>query len=268
MTTSVLGIGGPALGLIAGPCLLESLELGLACARVLRDLGEAHQIPVVFKASVDKANRTHAHSPRGPGFSTGLEWLARIRDEVGIPITTDVHEPDQVAAVAPIVDLIQIPAFLCRQTDLVHAAVRSGVPLNLKKGQFLSAAECGPLVHKAGGPGSVLLTEWGTTFGYNDLVADMRNIPRMQALGVPVVFDATHSVQRPGLRGDTSGGDRPLAPILARAAVAAGADAVFLEVHPDPPRALSDAATQLPLDSLPALVRTLVALRDALQNTA
>ncbi|MEZ4320944.1 MAG: 3-deoxy-8-phosphooctulonate synthase [Myxococcota bacterium] len=260
---TILGIGGPALGLIAGPCTLESLELGLACARAVKHAADEHGLPAVFKASFDKANRTSGTSRRGPGLAQGLDWLARIRDTVGIPVTTDVHDPSQVAPTAAVVDLLQIPAFLCRQTDLVQACAASGTPVNLKKGQFLSAAECGPLVEKAGGPGSVLLTERGTTFGYHDLVVDFRNLPRMRALGVPVVFDATHAVQRPGLAGTASGGDREYVPVLARASVAAGVDAVFLEVHPDPASAWSDAATQLPLDALPALLRSLVAIRGA-----
>jgi 2-dehydro-3-deoxyphosphooctonate aldolase (KDO 8-P synthase) len=253
-------VGGRGLVFVAGPCVLESLELGREVARAAQEAARAAGAGLIFKASVDKANRTSASSWRGPGLARGLEWLARIRDELGVPVTTDVHEPGQVAAVAEVADLLQIPAFLCRQTDLVEAAAASGRPVNIKKGQFLSAAECGPLVAKAGGPGHVMLTERGTTFGYHDLVADLRNIPRMQVFGVPVVFDCTHAVQRPGLQGDRSGGDRELAPVLARAAVAAGSQAIFLEIHPDPPRARSDAATQLPLQGLSELFVQLAAI--------
>ncbi|MCB9679282.1 MAG: 3-deoxy-8-phosphooctulonate synthase [Alphaproteobacteria bacterium] len=264
----VLGFGGERLGLIAGPCTLESLALGLECAHAVKEAAARHGLPAVFKASLDKANRTSGSSARGPGFGAGLEWLARIREEVGLPVTTDVHESHQVAATAAVVDLLQIPAFLCRQTDLVAACAATGKPVNVKKGQFLSAAECAPLVEKAGGPGRMMLTERGTTFGYHDLVVDFRNLPRMRALGVPVVFDCTHAVQRPGAAGTASGGDRAFAPALARAAVAVGVDAVFAEVHPDPARAVSDAATQLPLDALAPLLAQLVAIREAGQNRA
>lgn len=258
-----VSIGGDALVLIAGPCMLESLELGLEVASRVRDLAVRAGLPYVFKASFDKANRTSARSPRGPGPLQGLEWLARIREEVGVAVTTDVHLPEQCAPAAGVVDLLQIPAFLCRQTDLLRAAAATNTPVNVKKGQFLSASGCAGIVEKAGGPGRVILTERGTTFGYHDLVADLRNLPRMRALGAPVVFDATHAVQHPGAAGDHSGGDRRLAPVLARAAVAAGCDAIFLETHPDPDRALSDAATQLPLDELPELLRTLAAIHRA-----
>ncbi|MCA9572621.1 MAG: 3-deoxy-8-phosphooctulonate synthase, partial [Myxococcales bacterium] len=220
-------VGGERLVLLAGPCTLESLDLGLTVARAVRAAAEAAGLPCVFKASVDKANRTSATGRRGPGLERGLEWLATIREEVGVPVTTDIHLPDQAARAARAVDLLQIPAFLSRQTDLVEAAAATGLPVNVKKGQFLSAAECAGIVAKAGGPGRILITERGTTFGYHDLVADLRNLPRIRALGVPVVFDATHAVQRPGAGGDHSGGERELAPVLARAAVAAGCDAVF-----------------------------------------
>ena len=254
-------VGGEQLVLIGGPCTLESLELGRAVAHGLREAAARAGLGFVFKASFDKANRTSAHGRRGPGLEQGLAWLARIREEVGVPVTTDVHLPDQCAPVAEVADLLQIPAFLCRQTDLVQAAAATGRPVNVKKGQFLSASGCRGIVEKAGGP--VLLTERGTTFGYHDLVADLRNLPRMRALGVPVVFDATHAVQQPGAGGDHSGGERELAPVLARAAVAAGCDAVFLEVHPDPERAWSDAATQLPLSGVSDLLQTLAAIRAA-----
>lgn len=261
-------VGGERLVVIAGPCTLESLEMGLHVARAMKEVGERAGVDVVFKASVDKANRTSGTGRRGPGLDVGLAWLAEIRETVGISTTTDVHLPDQAAVMAEHVDLLQIPAFLCRQTDLLQAAVATGKPVNVKKGQFLSAAECAGIVAKAGGPGAILLTERGTTFGYHDLVADLRNLPRMRAHGVPVVFDATHSVQRPGLGGDHSGGERDLAPVLARAAVAAGCDAVFLEVHPDPPNAWSDAATQLDLATAGRLIGQLAELHAVVRGFA
>lgn len=233
-------IGDGRLAVIAGPCLLESVELGLEVGGALRDRCAELGLGYVFKASFDKANRTSLGSPRGPGLE-GLEGLARVRRELGVPVTTDVHLPEQAAPVAAAVDLLQIPAFLCRQTDLLTAAAATGKPVNVKKGQFLSAAECGPLLGKLG---PAVLTERGTFFGYHDLVVDFRNLARMRAHGVPVVFDATHAVQRPGL-GAQSGGERHHVPALARAAVAAGVDALFLEVHVSPERADSDAATQL-----------------------
>lgn len=253
-------MGGERLVVIAGPCTLESLEMGLDVAHALAEVARRHGVDLVFKASVDKANRTSATGRRGPGLTEGLDWLARIREAAGLPVTTDVHLPDQVEAVADTVDLVQVPAFLCRQTDLVVAAAGRGKPINVKKGQFLSAAECRGIVEKAGGPGAVLLTERGTTFGYHDLVADLRNLPRIRALGVPAVFDATHAVQRPGLEGDRSGGERQLAAPLARGAVAVGCDAVFLEVHPNPEQAWSDAATQLPVEAADRLIAQLAAL--------
>lgn len=259
--TGSVTLGDGSLVFIAGPCALESLEMGLAVARRLREAADQLGCGLIFKASFDKANRTSAQGYRGPGLDEGLEALATIRAEVGIPVTTDVHLPDQAAVVGSVVDLLQIPAFLCRQTDLLLAAAATGKPVNVKKGQFLSAPECGPLLEKLG---PALLTERGTFFGYHDLVVDYRNLERLRALGAPVVFDATHSAQRPGLRGSSTGGERAHIPALARAAVAVGVDAVFLEVHPDPENARSDSATQLSPDSCVALLRQLVALHRAL----
>ncbi len=263
---SPIMLGGDDLVVIAGPCMLESLELGMEVARFLRDCTEALGLPFVFKASFDKANRSSVSSPRGPGIERGLRHLATIRDALGVSVCTDVHLPDQCGPVAEVVDLLQIPAFLCRQTDLLQAAAATGKPVNVKRGPFLSPEGCAGIIGKIV-PAPVAITERGTTFGYHDLVADMRNLPRIRALGVPVVFDATHAVQRPGAHGDRSGGERAFAPVLARAAVAAGCDGIFLEVHPRPHRALSDAATQLPFSWIPPLLRTLLEIHQLVRSS-
>jgi 2-dehydro-3-deoxyphosphooctonate aldolase (KDO 8-P synthase) len=262
-----MGAGEP-LALIAGPCVIENEAQVLGLATSLAELCANLDLPVVFKTSFDKANRTSLASYRGPGLEEGLRILAAARRAAGIPLTTDVHLPEQAPRVAEVVDLLQVPAFLCRQTDLLVACGATGRPVNLKKGQFMAPGDMRHAIDKvtAHGDGGVMVTERGTLFGYNDLVADMRSIGALRALGVPVVFDATHAVQRPGGAGDHSGGKREHAPALARAAVAAGADVVFLEVHPDPERALSDAATQLPLSELPALLRDLTAIAAAVRR--
>lgn len=250
------------LTLIAGPCVIESEPLCFQIAASLQKTCRKLKINYVFKASFDKANRSSANSFRGPGVKEGLATLARVRSKFGVPILTDVHTEEQVEAAAEVVDILQIPAFLCRQTDLVVAAVRTGKIVNLKKGQFLSPQEMGQVVKKAAGAGGhkVLLTERGTTFGYNNLVADMRSIPIMKEFGLPVIFDATHSVQLPGAGGDRSGGQRQFAPVLARCAMAAGANGLFIETHPDPDRALSDGPNMIPLRQMPALLAGLVKL--------
>jgi len=254
-----------SLFLIAGPCVIESEELCLEVARVLRRVCRRLSVPYVFKASFDKANRTSAESFRGPGLKAGLAILDRVRARVDVPVLTDIHNELQVSAAAQVVDILQIPAFLCRQTDLVQTAAASGRILNLKKGQFLSPVEMTHVVAKARKAGGerLLLTERGSCFGYQNLVADMRSIPMLQRLGFPVVFDATHSVQLPGAGGTASGGQREFAPVLARAAVAAGADGLFVETHPEPDRALSDGPNMIPLSEMPRLVRTWVGLFDA-----
>jgi len=254
-----------SLFLIAGPCVIESEELCLEVARVLRRVCRRLSVPYVFKASFDKANRTSADSFRGPGLKAGLAILDRVRARVDVPVLTDIHNELQVSAAAQVVDILQIPAFLCRQTDLVQTAAASGRILNLKKGQFLSPVEMTHVVAKARKAGGerLLLTERGSCFGYQNLVADMRSIPMLQRLGFPVVFDATHSVQLPGAGGTASGGQREFAPVLARAAVAAGADGLFVETHPEPDRALSDGPNMIPLSEMPRLVRTWVGLFDA-----
>jgi 2-dehydro-3-deoxyphosphooctonate aldolase (KDO 8-P synthase) len=260
-------IGGNApFILIAGPCVIEDEAATMAIAGQLKAMAEVAGVPLIFKASYDKANRTSIHSFRGPGLERGLAILARVKGEYNLPLLTDVHTTEDVAAVACVVDVIQIPAFLCRQTDLLVEAAReaakAGSVVNIKKGQFLAPWDMKPLVEKArsAGNGNILLTERGATFGYNNLVVDFRSIPVMRETGCPVIFDATHSVQLPGGRGDSSGGEREMAPCLARAAVAVGVDGLFLEVHPDPDKALSDGANSLSLDMVPGLLRECTAI--------
>ncbi|MBN2451375.1 MAG: 3-deoxy-8-phosphooctulonate synthase [Lentisphaeria bacterium] len=252
-----VAFGGPRPVIIAGPCMAESLEV---CRRVAGDLGALCAdlgLPYVFKASFDKANRTSAGSPRGPGLDDGLRLLAAVREEFGVPVLTDIHLPEQARPAAAVVDILQIPAFLCRQTDLLLAAAETGKPVNIKKGQFLAPEDMRHAVHKVRGAGNphVILTERGTTFGYHNLVVDMRSLVIMAGLGVPVVFDATHSVQLPGGLGQASGGQRQYVAPLARAAAAIGVDGLFLEVHPDPDHALSDAANSLPIEAVGPLLR-------------
>jgi len=249
---------GPVL--IAGPCVLEEDALNLRIAEAVASLGMQLGVRVLYKGSFDKANRARPGAPRGPGIDEGLARLARVRTETGLPILTDVHEVYQVATVAAVVDALQIPAFLCRQTDLVEAAARTGRPLNIKKGQWMAPEEmAGPVAKaRAAGANAIAVTERGSAFGYGDLVVDMRAFPRMKAAtAVPVLFDATHSVQQPGRGpGGASGGHRALIPALLRAAIGAGADGIYLETHPDPDRAPSDGATMWPLAELPALIES------------
>ncbi|MGA2657820.1 MAG: 3-deoxy-8-phosphooctulonate synthase [Verrucomicrobiota bacterium] len=251
---------GKALVLIAGPCVIESEELCLRVAGSLKETCKRLGIFYVFKASYDKANRTSGRSFRGPGLREGLSILARVRAELETPALTDVHTEAQAAAAAAAVDILQIPAFLCRQTDLIRAAVQTGRIVNLKKGQFLSPAEMGQVAEKARRAGGrrLLVTERGTTFGYNNLVADMRSIPIMSRFGCPVIFDATHSVQLPGGGGDKSAGQREFAPVLARCALAAGANGLFLETHPEPDRALSDGPNMIALAEMAGLLEGLL----------
>ena len=254
------------LTLIAGPCVIENERLCFQVAWSLRAACRKLNINYIFKASYDKANRSSSATFRGPGLEAGLPILAKIRRELGVPVLTDVHAVEQVRAAAAVVDILQIPAFLCRQTDLIAAAVATGKVVNVKKGQFLSPTEMGQVARKAAAAGGkkLLLTERGTTFGYNNLVVDMRSIPILRAFGFPVIFDATHSVQLPGAGGDRSGGQREFAPVLARCAVAAGADGVFIETHPDPDRALSDGPNMIPLGQMSKLLAGLVKVRAAI----
>jgi 2-dehydro-3-deoxyphosphooctonate aldolase (KDO 8-P synthase) len=264
-----IGSGAP-LALIAGPCVIESRDAALRHAERLSAIAAAAALPLVYKSSFDKANRTSLSSFRGVGLDEGLRILADVRRETGLPVLTDVHEREQIAPVAAVVDVLQTPAFLCRQTDFVVAVAGAGKPVNLKKGQFLSPWEMLRVVEKARATGNrdLLVTDRGFSFGYHNLVSDMRALPVLAETGCPVVFDATHSAQRPGAAGTASGGDRALVPTLARAAVAAGADAVFLEVHEDPDRAPSDGATSVRLDDLGPLLRQLVALARVVRGEA
>lgn len=265
---------GSGVALIAGPCVIESAESCLEQARAVAEIGSAAGLPFVFKASFDKANRTSVSSYRGPGLEEGLEVLAAVRREVGVPVVTDIHTPEQAERAAEVVDVLQIPAFLCRQTDMLTAAGRTGKPVNVKKGQFLppelmahAAAKVLAGAEGAGvAPGGVLLTERGTTFGHGDLVVDMRGLAIMCRTGWPVVFDGTHSVQRPGELGAASGGDSDMVPVLVRAAVAAGVDGLFIETHPEPAKAPSDAACMLPHDELPRLLAQVKVIAEAVRS--
>jgi 2-dehydro-3-deoxyphosphooctonate aldolase (KDO 8-P synthase) len=252
--------GRRRLTLIAGPCVIESERLCLQVAAALMKVCARLGIFYVFKASFDKANRTSAKSFRGPGVDAGLAVLANVRARLGVPVLTDVHTEAQAVQAAAVADILQIPAFLCRQTDLINTAARTGRIVNLKKGQFLSPPEMGQVITKAKAAGArkILVTERGTTFGYNNLVADMRAIPFLGQFGFPVIFDATHSVQLPGGGGNKSSGQREYAPVLARAALAAGADGVFMETHPDPDQALSDGPNMIRLSDMPRLLAALL----------
>jgi len=251
-----VGLDAP-LFVMAGPCVIESKKICLDIAERLVEIAQAAGVPVIFKASFDKANRSSISSFRGPGLEKGLDILAAVRRRTNLPITTDVHEPAQAQAVADVVDCLQVPAFLCRQTDLLSACAQTGKPVNVKKGQFVSPDEMKNVVEKlrACGGSKILLTERGTFFGCNRLVNDMTAIETMKNLGVPVVFDATHSTQQPGGLGNATAGRREMAPVLARAAIAAGANGLFLEVHTDPDKARSDATTIMPIDWLEDLLR-------------
>lgn len=253
--------GQGRLAVIAGPCMAESLELCLEVASRLADICKELDIGYVFKASFDKANRTSARAYRGPGLEAAAPWFERVAREIDVPIVTDIHDPSQAPAAGELFDCLQIPAFLCRQSDLLAAAAATGKTVNIKKGQFMAPWDMGQAVEKirAAGNDNVLLTERGTTFGYNRLVTDFCAIPQMQQFA-PVVFDATHSVQEPGGLGNASGGRRQYAPLLAYAAMAAGADALFIETHTDPDNAKSDAASQIPLDDMPNLLRKCLAI--------
>jgi len=262
-----IGLDQP-LFLIAGPCALESEELALTVAAALRAIADRHRLLVIFKGSFDKANRSSGASYRGPGIDEGLRILERVRAETGLAVLTDVHEPGQVAAVAAVVDVLQTPAFLCRQTDFIRAVAQSGKPVNIKKGQFLAPHDMKNVIDKARAAArakgldedSFMACERGASFGYNNLVSDMRGLAIMRETGAPVVFDATHSVQLPGGQGTSSGGQREFVPVLARAAIAVGIAGVFMETHPDPANALSDGPNAVPLKHMRALLEQLVSL--------
>lgn len=259
---------GQQLAFIAGPCVIESHEGCLKLAEKLKAIFQAKKLPFIFKASYDKANRTSLNSYRGPGITEGIKILAEVKKRLDLPILSDVHSVEEIAIVAETLDVIQIPAFLCRQTDLILAAAKTGKPVNIKKGQFLAPWDMKSVVEKMSGTGNerILLTERGACFGYNNLVSDMRSLVIMRELGYPVIYDATHSVQLPGGQGSASGGERNMVLPLARAAVAAGCDGLFLEVHETPETALSDAATMLPLHDLPHLIGQVLDIHKAVAN--
>ncbi|MGB4599198.1 MAG: 3-deoxy-8-phosphooctulonate synthase [Trichlorobacter sp.] len=268
MKTRELTIGGVKLGggrplvLIAGPCVIENEDATLRHAERLMAICNGLGMGLIFKASYDKANRTSAHAFRGPGMDAGLKILAKVKDSLGIPVLSDIHSIEQVQPAAQVLDVLQIPAFLCRQTDLLVAAAKSGRVVNVKKGQFLAPWDMKNVAGKlaAAGTEDIILTERGASFGYNNLVVDMRSFPVMRATGYPVVFDATHSVQLPGGQGDSSGGQREFVEFLSRAAVATGIDGIFMEVHEDPDKALCDGPNSIPLSELPILLKKLQAL--------
>jgi 2-dehydro-3-deoxyphosphooctonate aldolase (KDO 8-P synthase) len=262
-----IGITQPIF-LIAGPCVIESEQLQMDTAGTLKEITSALGIPFIFKSSFDKANRSSGSSFRGPGLEKGLEILAKIKRELQLPVLTDIHSEDQIATVADVVDVLQTPAFLCRQTDFIHAVAQSGKPVNIKKGQFLAPGDMKNVIDKARAAAraaglpedNFLACERGVSFGYNNLVSDMRSLAIMRETSAPVVFDATHSVQLPGGQGTSSGGQRSMVPVLARAAVAAGVAGLFMETHPNPAQALSDGPNAVPLHHMRALLETLVAL--------
>ncbi len=260
-----IGLDKP-LFLIAGPCVIESEQMALDTAGQLKEICQALGIPFIYKSSYDKANRSSGKTFRGFGMETGLKILEKVKDQIGVPVLTDVHSEDEIASVASVVDVLQTPAFLCRQTDFIHAVAKSGKPVNIKKGQFLSPWDMRNVVDKArevSGTDNIMVCERGASFGYNNLVSDMRSLAVMRNTGCPVVFDSTHSVQLPGWQGTASGGQREFVPVLARAAVAAGVAGLFMETHPDPAKALSDGPNAFPLGHLQEMLQTLKAI-DAL----
>ena len=269
VTVGNFTIGGDApLALLAGPCVLESLERSLLIGRTVKEICGRLGINYVFKASFDKANRSSFHSFRGPGLEKGLAWLKTIKEELGVPIVTDIHESYQAATAAEVADILQIPAFLCRQTDLLHAAAQTGRVVNVKKGQFLAPDDMRNVVDKLheSGCDQLMLTERGASFGYHNLVVDMRSLPIMRSFGYPVVFDGTHSVQLPGGNGTSSSGNREYVEYLVRAAVGVGVDALFLEVHDNPEEALSDGANMVYLDKLEDLLKEALAIHAIVQQ--
>ena len=269
VTVGNFTIGGDApLALLAGPCVLESLERSLLIGRTVKEICGRLGINYVFKASFDKANRSSFHSFRGPGLEKGIAWLKAIKEELGVPIVTDIHESYQAAPAAEVADILQIPAFLCRQTDLLHAAAQTGRVVNVKKGQFLAPDDMRNVVDKLheSGCDQLMLTERGASFGYHNLVVDMRSLPIMRSFGYPVVFDGTHSVQLPGGNGTSSSGNREYVEYLVRAAVGVGVDALFLEVHDNPEEALSDGANMVYLDKLEDLLKEALAIHAIVQQ--
>lgn len=274
MTTREIKIGNVLIGsknplvIIAGPCVIETEKSTIDAAKRLKKISEKLKIPLIFKSSYDKANRTSISSPRGPGIEKGLKILEKVKKETGMPVLSDIHSPEEVAYAAEVLDVFQIPAFLCRQTDLIVAASKTGKPVNIKKGQFLAPWEVKNIIEKFTSTGNhnLLITERGTSFGYNNLVVDMRSILIMQEFGYPVIFDATHSVQLPGGLGSASGGQREFVAPLSKAAVAVGCKGLFLEVHPDPDKALCDGPNMLRLDDLEKLLTTIKSIDELLNQ--
>jgi 2-dehydro-3-deoxyphosphooctonate aldolase (KDO 8-P synthase) len=260
-----IGNGAPLL-LIAGPCVIETPDVTVEIAQTLKQITSELDIPFIFKASFDKANRTSLHSYRGPGIDAGLAVLKEIKSSLDVPVLSDVHQIEEIQKAAEVLDILQVPAFLCRQTDFIVEISRTGKPVNIKKGQFLAPWDMANVAEKMTSTGNrkLLFTERGAMFGYNNLVVDFRGIKIMQDIGFPVIFDATHSVQLPGGAGTSSGGQREYAPLLARAAVAAGADGLFIEVHKDPDQALCDGPNSMRLDNLPAFLKKIKAIRSAI----
>ncbi len=275
MTAQMVSVGDIRIAndlplvLLAGPCVIEGEDFTLQAAQAIAKVAADCGVPLVFKSSFDKANRTSKDGFRGPGLDEGLRILQRVKDELGLPVITDVHEAHQVAAVAEVADILQTPAFLCRQTDFIAAVASAGKPVNVKKGQFLAPWDMNHVLEKAQASGNdqIMLCERGVSFGYNNLVSDMRSLLVMREFGAPVVYDATHSVQQPGGLGGATGGNREFVPGLARAAVATGVAAVFMEVHPDPDRAMSDGPNSLALHDLPAVLTTLKQIDDVVKPT-
>ncbi len=274
MATREVKIGNAAVGsknplvIIAGPCVIETEKSTIDAAKRLKKISEKLKIPLIFKSSYDKANRTSISSPRGPGIEKGLKILEKVKKETGMPVLSDIHSPEEVAYAAEVLDVFQIPAFLCRQTDLIVAASKTGKPVNIKKGQFLAPWEVKNIIEKFTSTGNhnLLITERGTSFGYNNLVVDMRSILIMQEFGYPVIFDATHSVQLPGGLGSASGGQREFVAPLSKAAVAVGCNGLFLEVHQDPDKALCDGPNMLRLDDLEKLLTTIKSIDELLNQ--
>ena len=263
-----VGLDAPIF-VIAGPCVIESEEMTLNIAKSLKDMGEELSIPIIFKASYDKANRSSKDSFRGLGVDCGLEVLALVKSEIGMPVLTDVHSAEEVEKVASVVDMLQTPAFLCRQTDFIRTVAATGLPVNIKKGQFLSPGEMKEVVNKAkdaSGQNNILVCERGASFGYNNLISDMRSLAIMRETECPVVFDATHSVQLPGAKGTASGGQREFVPVLARSAVAAGISGIFMETHPDPDKALSDGPNAWSLGCMKELMKQLKEIDDLVKS--
>src|SRR4030066_1376064 len=265
MTTREVKIGNTAVGsknpllIIAGPCVIETQKSTIDAAKRLKKISEKLKVPLIFKSSYDKANRTSISSPRGPGIEKGLKILEKVKKETGMPVLSDIHSPEEVAYAAEVLDVFQIPAFLCRQTDLIVAASKTGKPVNIKKGQFLAPWDVKNIIEKFTSTGNhnLFITERGTSFGYNNLIVDFRGVSIMRSFGYPVLFDVTHSLQLPGGQGSSSGGQREFADLLARAAVAVGVDGIFVDGHPDPDRALCDGPNMVPIDSVRNLLKTI-----------